>query len=63
MRTHLAVILAIAMSPISGGFDVDFIKTNTVTPQCGGQCSYQEFRLKTNASPVQQLIKVLLKMQ
>jgi hypothetical protein len=63
LKTSLAVVIAIAMSPILGGFEVDFIKTNTVTPQCGGQCSYQEFRLKTNASPVQQLIKVLLKMQ
>jgi hypothetical protein len=52
-----------AMSPLFGGFEAEFIKTNTVTPQCGGQCSYQEFRLKTKASPVQQLIKVLQKMQ
>lgn len=63
MRTSLAVVLAIAMSPILGGFEVDFIKTNTVTPQCGGQCSHQEFRVKTKASPVQELIKVLLNMQ
>jgi hypothetical protein len=51
------------MSPILGGFEAEFIKTNTVTPQCGGQCSYQEFRVKTKASPVQQLIKVLLNIQ
>ncbi len=62
-RTRLAVVLAIAMSPILGGFEAEFIKTNTVTPQCGGQCSYQEFRVKTKASPVQQLIKVLLNIQ
>jgi hypothetical protein len=63
MRTRLAVVFAIAMSPILGGFEAEFIKTNTVTPQCGGQCSHQEFRLKTKASPVQQLIKVLMNMQ
>jgi hypothetical protein len=63
MRTHLAVVLAIAMSPILGGFEVDFIKTNTVPPQCGGQCNHLEVRVKTKASPVQELIKVLLKMQ
>ncbi len=63
MRTRLAVFLAIAMSPILGGFEAEFIKTNTVTPQCGGQCSHQEFRVKTKASPVQQLIKVLLNIQ
>lgn len=63
MRTHLAVILAVAMSPILGGFEAEFIKTNTVTPQCGGQCNQLEVRVKTKASPVQELIKVLLKMQ
>ena len=63
MRTHLAVVLAIATSPLLGGFEAEFIKTNTVTPQCGDQCSHQEFRVKTKASPVQQLIKVLLTMQ
>ncbi len=63
MRTRLAVVLAVAMSPILGGFEVDFIKTNTVTPQCAAQCSHQEIRVKTKASPVQQLIKVLLNMQ
>jgi hypothetical protein len=63
MRTSLAVVLAIAMSPFSGGVEASYIKTNTVTPQCGGQCSHQEFRVKTKASPVQELIKVLLNMQ
>ena len=63
MRTRLAVVLAIAMSPILGGFEAEFIKTNTVTPQCGGQCNHFEVRVKTKASPVQQLIKVLLNMQ
>jgi len=63
MRTRLAVAIAMAMSPLLGGFEAEFIKSNTVTPQCGGQCSHQEFRLKTKASPVQQLIKVLLNMQ
>jgi hypothetical protein len=63
MRTRLAVVLTIAMSPILGGVEAEFIKSNTVTPQCAGQCSYQEFRVKTKASPVQELIKVLLNMQ
>jgi hypothetical protein len=63
MITRLAVVLTIAMSPILGGFEAEFIKTNTVTAQCAGQCSYQEFRVKTKASPVQELIKVLLNMQ
>ena len=63
MRTRLAVVLTIAMSPLLGGFEAEFIKTNTVTPQCAGQCSHQEFRVKTKASPVQELIKVLLNMQ
>jgi hypothetical protein len=63
MRTSLAVILAIAMSPFCGGVEASYIKTNTVIPQCAGQCSYQEFRVKTKASPVQELIKVLLNMQ
>lgn len=59
LRTRLAVLLAMA-SPFLGGFEAEYIKTNTVTPQCGGQCSHQEFRLKTKASPVQELLKVLL---
>ena len=63
MITSLAVVLTIAMSPILGGFEAEFIKTNTVTAQCAGQGSYQEFRVKTKASPVQELIKVLLNMQ
>ena len=63
MRTRLAVVLAIAMSPILGGFEAEFIKSNTVTPQCAGQCNQLEFRVKTKASPVQELIKVLLNMQ
>ena len=63
MRTSLAVVLTIAMSPILGGFEASYIKSNTVTAQCAGQCSYQEFRVKTKASPVQELIKVLLNMQ
>jgi hypothetical protein len=62
-RTYLAVVLAIAMSPILGGFEAEFIKTNTVTPQCAGQCNQLEIRVKTKASPVQELIKVLLNMQ
>jgi hypothetical protein len=63
MRTRLAVVLAIAISPFSGGVEASYIKSNTVTAQCAGQCSYQEFRVKTKASPVQELIKVLLNMQ
>ena len=63
MRTSLAVVLAIAMSPILGGFEAEFIKSNEVAPQCGGQCNHLEVRVKTKASPVQELIKVLLKMQ
>ncbi len=63
MITSLAVVLAIAMSPILGGFEAEFIKSNTVTPQCGGQCNHLEVRVKTKASPVQELIKVFLKMQ
>lgn len=45
-----------------GGFEAEFIKSNTVTPQCAGQCNQLEFRVKTKASPVQELIKVLLNM-
>lgn len=63
LRTRLAVVLAIAMSPILGGFEAEFIKSNTVTPQCTDQCNQLEFRVKTKASPVQELIKVLLNMQ
>lgn len=63
MRTRLAVVLTIAISPILGGFEAEFIETNTVTAQCAGQCSQLEFRVKTKASPVQELIKVLLNMQ
>lgn len=62
MRTHLAVVLTIAMSPILGGFEAEFIKSNTVTPHCAGQCNQLEVRVKTKASPVQELIKVLLNM-
>lgn len=62
MRTHLAVLITIARSPILGGFEAEYIKSNTVTPQCGGQCNQLEFRVKTKASPVQELIKVLLNM-
>ena len=62
LRIRIAVVIAMAMSPILGGFEAEFIKSNTVTPQCGGQCSHQEFRVKTKASPVQGLIKVLLNM-
>ncbi len=62
MRTRLAVAIAMAMSPLLGGFEAEFIKSNTVTPQCGGQCNHLEVRVKTKASPVQELIKVLLKM-
>ena len=62
-RTYLPVVLAIAISPFSGGVEASYMKSNTVTPQCGGQCSHQEFRVKTKASPVQELIKVLLNMQ
>jgi hypothetical protein len=51
------------MSPILGGFEAEFIKTNTVTAQCAGQCNQLEIRVKTKASPVQELIKVLLNMQ
>jgi hypothetical protein len=28
----MAVVLAMAMSPLFGGFEAEFIKTNTVTP-------------------------------
>lgn len=63
LRTRLAVVLAIAMSPVLGGFEASYIKTNTVTPQCGSQCNQLEVRIKTKASPVQELIKVLLNMQ
>jgi hypothetical protein len=63
MITRLAVVLAIAISPFSGGVEASYMKSNTVTPQCGGQCSHQEFRLKTKASPVQELIKGLMNMQ
>jgi hypothetical protein len=59
----MAVVLAMAMSPLLGGFEAEFIKTNTVPPQCGGQCNYLEVRVRTKASPVQELIKVLLDMQ
>ncbi len=62
MITSLAVVLAIAMSPILGGFEAEFIKSNEVAPQCGGQCNHLEVRVKTKASPVQELLKVLLKM-
>ncbi len=61
LRTRLAVVIAMA-SPLLGGFEAEFIKSNTVTPQCGGQCNHLEVRVKTKASPVQELIKVLLKM-
>ena len=39
LEVILAVVLAIAMSPVLGGFEAEFIKTNTITPQCEGQCS------------------------
>lgn len=59
-----------AMSPLLGGFEVlggfeaEFIKSNTVAPSVdGGQCNHLDVRVKTKASPVQELIKVLLKMQ
>ena len=61
LRTRLAVLLAMA-SPFLGGFEAEYIKTNTVTPQCGGQCNHVEVRVKTKASPVQALIKELLNM-
>jgi hypothetical protein len=61
LRTRLAVLLAIA-SPLLGGFEAEYIKTNTVTPQCGGQCNHVEARVKTKASPIQGLIKELLNM-
>jgi formylmethanofuran dehydrogenase subunit B len=48
------------MSPLLGGFEAEFIKSNTVTPQCGGQCDQLEVRVKTKASPVQEVIKKLL---
>ncbi len=60
MRTRLAVAIAMAISPLLGGFEAEFIKSNIVTPQYGTQCSHQEFRLKTKASPVQEVIKKLL---
>ncbi len=60
MRTRLAVAIAMAMSPLLGGFEAEFIKSNTVTPQCGGQCDQLEVRVKTKASPVQEVIKKLL---
>jgi hypothetical protein len=47
-------------SPLLGGFEAEFIKSNTVTPQCGGQCNQLEVRVKTKASPVQEVIKKLL---
>ena len=62
-RTYLAVVLALVISPFSGGVEASYIKTNTVAAQCAGQCSQLEFRVKTKASPVQELIKVLLNMQ
>jgi hypothetical protein len=52
-----------AISPLLGGFEAEFIKSNIVTPQYGTQCSHQEFRLKTKASPVQEVIKKLLGVQ
>jgi hypothetical protein len=48
------------MSPLLGGFEAEFIKSNTVTPQCGGHCNHLEVRVKTKASPVQEVIKKLL---
>ncbi len=63
LKTSLAVLSAMAMSPFLGGFEAEYIKTNTVTPQCGGQCNHVEARVKTKASPVQALIKELLNMQ
>lgn len=62
LRTSWAVV-AIAISLLLGGFEASYSQSKTVTP--GGQCNHQEFRFKTNASPVpvQQLIKVLLNMQ
>ena len=62
-RTRIAVVIAMAMSPLLGGFEAEFIKSQEVAPQCGGQCNHLEVRVKTKASPVQELIKVLLKMQ
>jgi hypothetical protein len=59
----MAVVIAMAMSPLLAGFEAEFIKSNIVTPQYGGQCNRLEVRVKTKASPVQELIKVLLKMQ
>lgn len=63
MRTRIAVVIAMAMSPLLGGFDAEFIKSNTVSPKCGGPCNHLEVRVKTKASPVQELIKKLLNMQ
>ena len=63
LEVILAVVLAIAMSPVLGGFEAEFIKTNTITPQCAGQCNQLEIRVKTKASPVQELLKVLLNIQ
>jgi hypothetical protein len=62
-RTRLAVAITIAMSPLLGGFEAEFIRTNTVNPQCGGHCNQLKVRVKTKASPAQELIKVLLNMQ
>lgn len=63
LRTSVAVVIAMVMSPILGGFEAEFIKSNKVAPQYGGQCNHLEVRVKTKASPAEGLIKVLLKMQ
>ena len=63
MRTRLAVVIAMAMSPLLGGFEAEFIKTNVTDPQSGSQDNHLEIRVRTKASSVQQLIKELLNMQ